>query len=67
MRKEGAVLENNESGVRSSTFSKIYGDRAVGFCQSKRKGSSTRRELRVGTRIWGLCQTPRGRGFLLLD
>ena len=41
----------------------IYGDRAVGFHQSKRQSSSMQRELRVGIRIGSFHQTPRGRGF----
>ena len=44
-------------------LSKIYGDRVVDFFRSKRQSSSTRRELRVGIRIWGFRQTLRGRGF----
>ena len=44
-------------------LSKIYEDWPVDFCRNKRQSSSTRRELRVGTRILGFRQTPRGRGF----
>ena len=44
-------------------LSKIYRDRAIGFHRSKRQSSSTRRELHVGTRIWGFRQTLRGREF----
>ena len=47
-------------------LSKIYIDRAFGFRRSKKQSLSTLRELHIGTRIWGLCQPPRGRGFLLL-
>ena len=64
-KKEGKEKKEKKkkSGERSSTFSKIYGDRDVGFRRSKRQSSSTRREFRVGTRIRGFHQTPRGRGF----
>ena len=64
--KEKERKEKKEEGKWSEKIyllSKIYEDRAVGFCRSKRQSSSMRRELRVGTRIWGLRQTPRGRGF----
>ena len=44
-------------------ISRIYEDRVFGFRWSKRQSSSTRRELRVGTRIWGFRQTPRARSF----
>ena len=44
-------------------LSKFYGDRTIDFRWSKRQSSSTRRVLRVGTRIRGFLQTPRGRGF----
>ena len=40
----------------------ISGDQTIGFCRSKRESSFTRRELHVGTRIWGFRQTSRGRG-----
>ena len=68
-KKEGKKKErkkNKEEGKWSEKFyflSKIYGDRAVGFRRSKRQSSSTRREFRVGTRIWGFRQTPRDRSF----
>ena len=44
-------------------LSKIYEDRAVGFHRSKSQSSSTPRELRMGTRIWGFLQNPRDKGF----
>ena len=44
-------------------LSRFYGDWTVGFRQSKRKSSSTLRELCVGTRFWGFRQTPKVRGF----
>ena len=58
--------KNKEEEKRSKKLhliSRIHGDRAVGFRCSKRQSLSTRRELRVGTRIRGFLQTPRGRGF----
>ena len=48
-------------------FSKIYGDRTDGFRRSKRKSSSTHRELHVGTKILEFRQTPRGREFSYLS
>ena len=55
--------EKEKRSEKLHLLSRIYGDWAVGFCQSKRQSSSTRRELRVGTRIRGFRQTLRGRGF----
>ena len=58
--------ERVEEGKRSEKLYllfKIYRDRAIVFHRSKRQSSSTRRELRVGRRIWGFLQTPRDRGF----
>ena len=40
----------------------ISSDRTVGFRRSKKESSSTRQEFRVGMRIRGFRQTPRGRG-----
>ena len=65
-KKGGEPCVKGEERKRSEKLyllSKIYGDRAIGFRWSKRQSSFTRRELRVGTRIWGFRQTPRGRGF----
>ena len=64
--KGGEPCVRGQEGERSEKLYllfKIYGDRAIGFRWSKRQSSSTRRELRVRTRIWGFRQTPRGRGF----
>ena len=64
--KEKEREEKKEEGKWSEKLyllSKIYGDQAVGFRRSKRQSSSKRRELRVGTRIGGFHQTPRGMGF----
>ena len=55
--------EQGKMGEKLHLLSRIYGDRVVDFRPSKRQSSSTRRELRVGTRIWGFHQTPRGMGF----
>ena len=49
-----------------SLLSKIYGNRTVGFCQSKRQIWSTHRELLVGIKILELRQTPRDREFSYL-
>ena len=57
--------EKREEGRRSEKIqllSRISGYQIVCFRRSKRKSSSTRRELRVDTRIRGFRQTPRGRG-----
>ena len=47
-------------------LSSFLGDPAFSVCQSKRKSSSSRRELRPETRIREFHQTLRGRGFFLL-
>ena len=44
-------------------LSKFYRDRTVSFHRTKRRSSTTRRELRVGAQIRGFLQTPRSRGF----
>ena len=62
-RRERKKKEEGKWSEKHYLLSKIYGDWAVDFRRSKKQSSSTRRELRVGTRIWGFCQTPRGRGF----
>ena len=52
--KEKERKENKEEGKWSEKLyliSKIYRDQAVGFRRSKKQSSSTRPELRVGTRI----------------
>ena len=64
-KEKGGKEKERKKGKWSEKFyllSKIYGDRAVGFNRSKRQSLSTRRELCVGTRIWGFLQTPRGKG-----
>ena len=48
-------------------LSKIYANRTVGFCQSKRQSRSMHRELRVGTKILEFRQTLRGREFSYID
>ena len=39
----------------------------VGFRQAKKESGSTQRGLRVGTDFEEFRQTPRGRGFILLE
>ena len=56
-RKEKKEEENMSEKLH--LLSRIY----VDFRWSKRQSLTTRRELRVGTRIRGFCQTLRGRGF----
>ena len=51
--------EEEKISEKLHLLSRIY----VGFCLSKRQSLTTRRELRVGRRIRGFRQTPRGRGF----
>ena len=65
-RERKEKKEGEKMSKKLHLLSRIYGDRATGFHRSKRQSSSTRRELRVDTRIWGFCQTLRGRVFLLL-
>ena len=50
-----------------SLLSKIYGNRTVGFCWSKRQSRSTHQELHMGTKILEFCQTPQGREFSYFD
>ena len=64
--KEKEIKEKREAEKMSEKLhflSRFYGDRTVDFRRSKRQSSSTRRELRVGTRIQGFRQTMRVRGF----
>ena len=64
--KEKERKEKREEEKRSEKLhflSRFYGDQIVDFRRSKRQSSSTRRELRVGTRIRSFSQTPRVRGF----
>ena len=58
--------EKEKKKMRSEKLhilSRIHRDRAVVFHRSKRQSSTTRRELRVSTRIRGFLQTLRGMGF----
>ena len=48
-------------------ISKISGDPTVGSLRDKKESYSTRRGLRVGTGFREFPQTPRGRGFSLLE
>ena len=49
-----------------SLLFKIYGNRILDFYRSRRQSWSTRRGLRVGTKILVFRQTPRGREFSYL-
>ena len=60
---EGEQEERERMEKKNSLLSKIYGNRTVGFLQSKKQSRSTHRELRVGTKILEFRQTPRGREF----
>ena len=62
-KKEKKRKKEEKRSEKLHLISRIYEDRAIGFRWSKRQSSSTRRELRVGTRIRGFLQTSRGRGF----
>ena len=62
-KREKRKERNGKWSEKLYLLSKIYRDRAVGFRRSKRQSSSTRQELRVGTRIWGFPKNPRGREF----
>ena len=44
-------------------LSRFHGDRSIYSGWSKRQSWSMQRGLRVGTKISGFFQTPRGRGF----
>ena len=48
-------------------LSRFTGDPTVGIHQSKKESCSTRRGLRVGSDFEEFRQTPRGRGFILLE
>ena len=59
--------EREKRGVeREKLLSKIYGNRIIGFHQSKRQSRSTHRELHVGTKILEFHQPPQGRKFFYL-
>ena len=62
-RKEGEEEKRRE---RLLLLSRFLGDLVVGVRRSKRQISSSRRGLRVETRIGEFQQTPRGRVFFLL-
>ena len=67
-KKEKERNEKREEEKRSERLqllSRIFGNRTIEFCRSKRESSSTQRELRVGTRIRSFRQTLRGRNFSL--
>ena len=48
-------------------LSRNTGDPTVGSLRDKKENCSTRRGLRMGTRFREFSQTPRGRGFSLLE
>ena len=48
-------------------LSRFPGDWTVGFQRGKKQSYSPRQGLRVGTVFGEFRQTPKGRGFLLLD
>ena len=52
---------------REPLLSKNTGDPTVGGLRDKKENCSTRRGLRVGTRFREFPQTPRSRGFSLLE
>ena len=60
-RKDGKrkrrVKRIGEREKKISLLSKIYGNRIVGFRQSKRQSRSTHRELRMGTKTLDFRQT----------
>ena len=62
-KNEGKKKKEEKRSEKLHLLSRIYEDRAFCFRRSNRQSSSKRRELPVGTRIRGFCQTPRGRGF----
>ena len=66
MKENEQTREGEKRGrerKKNSLLFNIYGNRTVGFHQSKRQSRSTHRELRVGTKILEFHQTPRGREF----
>ena len=63
-KKKEKKRKKKKRGVRSSTLSLRFTEIGPSvFVEARGKVPSTRRELHVGTRIWGFRQTPRGRGF----
>ena len=53
--------------MKEQLLFRIVGDPTVGGLRDKKENYSTRRGLRVGTRFMEFPQTPRGRGFSLLE
>ena len=62
-KEEKKRREKKKRSEKLQLLSRFRGDQAFGFRRSKRQSWSTQRELRVGTKISGFRQTPRGRGF----
>ena len=61
-KEETKKKEEEKMSEKLHLLSRIYRDQVVGFHRSKRQSSSTRQELRVGTRIESFRQTPKGMG-----
>ena len=63
-----AVAENGSISLEGEKLlSKNTGDPTVGSLRDKKENCSTRRGLLVGTGFREFSQTPRGRGFSLLE
>ena len=63
-----AVAENGRISLEGEELlSKNTGDPTVGSLRDKKENCSTRRGLRMGTGFREFPQTPRGRGFSLLE
>ena len=64
----GSIWENLRERERErALLSRNTHDPIVGSLRDKKENCSTRRGLRVGTRFREFSQTPRGRGFSLLE
>ena len=68
-KKRDAVAKHGGIVVRERVFlfSRNTGDSTVGSPRDKKENCSTRKGLRLGTRFREFPQTPRGRGFSLLE
>ena len=64
--REREEREGNFIFFLTSLLSTIYGNRTIGFCRRRRQSWSTRRELRVGTKILEFRQTLQARKFSYL-
>ena len=63
MRSRFLFLERE----REPLLSRFTGDRTVEILLAKKESCSTRRGLRVDSGFREFLQTPRGRGFILLE